>query len=228
MSKQSDLFLRVLKEFQKVGILENLVLIGSWCHFFYRAYFNDAPEIPLVRTLDLDFMIPRHRLVKGQADIPNVLTKLEFEPDRQYPSGLVKYGHPDLEVEFLVPERGKGSDSPVKIDSLGINAQALRFLSILGDHMIEVKHAGVTVRVPEPAAYVLHKFIIARRRTQKEKEKRDLIAAKELGEFILGIALQRSRLREIYSSLPRKWRRKIIDSVKSESAALYDFLTSCT
>jgi hypothetical protein len=228
MSEQHDLFLKVLKEFQKIGVLKNLVLIGSWCHFFYKAYFNDAPEIPLVRTLDLDFMIPKYRFVKGQADIPNVLTKLEFEPERQYPSGLVKYEHPDLEVEFLVPEHGKGSDSPINIDSLGINAQALRFLGILGDHTIEVKHRGVAVRVPEPAAYVLHKFIIARRRVQKEKEKRDLIAAKELGEFILGIALQRSRLREIYSSLPRKWRHKVINSVKSESTVLYDFLASCT
>jgi hypothetical protein len=137
----------------------------------------------------------------------------------------VKYGHPYLEVEFLVPERGKGSDRPVRIDALGVNAQALRFLGILSDYAIEVKHSGLLVRVPEPAAYVLHKFIIARRRARREKEERDLLAAKELGEFILGDDLQRRKLREIFSDFPKKWRQKVIDSVKSESKPLHDFLS---
>lgn len=223
MSDQHELFLKVLGEFQKTGILKDLVLIGSWCHYFYRAYFNDAPEIPLVRTLDLDFLIPNPKPAK--ADIPRVLTALEFKPVRQYPSGLVKYGHPYLEVEFLVPERGKGSDRPVRIDALGVNAQALRFLGILSDYAIEIKHGGLLIRVPEPAAYVLHKFIIARRRARREKEERDLLAAKELGEFILGDDLQRRKLQEIFSDFPKKWRQKVIDSVKSESKPLQDFLS---
>ena len=61
MSEQRRLSLKVLKEFHKAGVLKDLVLIGSWCHYFYRAYFNDAPEIPLVRTLDLDFLIPKRQ-----------------------------------------------------------------------------------------------------------------------------------------------------------------------
>ncbi|MDD5556870.1 MAG: GSU2403 family nucleotidyltransferase fold protein [bacterium] len=177
-----------------------------------------------MRTLDLDFLIPGRQLAKAKADIPSILGRLGFEPVRQYPSGLVKFGHPDLEVEFLVTERGKGTDRPIRIDTLGINAQPLRFLTVLGDHTMETKHGGVTVRLPEPAAYVMHKFIIARRRARREKEERDLLAAKELGEFILGNALQRSRMREIFSSFPRKWRRKVLDSVKSESDSLRNFL----
>lgn len=152
MSEQRRLFLKVLREFHKAGVLKDLVLIGSWCHYFYRAYFNDAPEIPLVRTLDLDFLIPKRRLAKTKADIPEVLAGLGFEPLRQYPSGLVKYGHPDLEVEFLVPERGRGEDRPVSIDALGINAQALRFLGILGDHTIEMRHDVLPIRLPEPTS----------------------------------------------------------------------------
>lgn len=222
MSDQRELFLKVLAEFQEAGVLKDLVLIGSWCHYFYRAYFDDAPEIPLVRTLDLDFLIPGPR--PARADIPGVLAALDFKAVRQYPSGLVKYGHPDLEVEFLVPERGKGSDRPVRIDALGVNAQALGFLGILADHAMEIKHGGVAVLVPEPAAYVLHKFIIARRRARKEKEERDLRAAKELGEFILRYENQQSMLREIFSSFPNRWQQKVIDSVKSESKPLHDFL----
>jgi len=226
VSEQRRLSLKVLKEFHKAGVLKDLVLIGSWCHYFYRAYFNDAPEIPLVRTLDLDFLIPKRQLAKTKADVPEVLAGLGFEPLRQYPSGLVKYGHPDLEVEFLVPERGRGEDRPVRIDALGINAQALRFLGILGDHTMEVRHEGLPIRLPEPAAYVLHKFIVARRRARPEKEERDLLAAKELGEFLLGDAVQRVKLREIFTDLPLKWRRKVLDSVKSESKPLYDCLTN--
>jgi hypothetical protein len=225
MSEQSQLFLKVLREFQNTGVLEDLVLIGSWCHYFYRIYFNDAPEIPLVRTLDLDFLVPGRRLAKKSIDIPGVLGKLGFEPVRHYPSGFVKYEHPDLEVEFLVPERGRGNDRPVKIDKLGINAQALRFLSILEDYTIEVSHSGVTVRLPEPAAYVLHKFIIARRRSKREKEERDLLAAKEIGEFILKEEMQQARLRKIFTEWPRKWQRKVMASVRDESKELYAFLS---
>jgi len=91
---------------------------------------------------------------------------------------------------------------------------------------MEVRHEGLPIRLPEPAAYVLHKFIIARRRARPEKEERDLLAAKELGEFLLGDAVQRVKLREIFTDLPLKWRRKVLDSVKSESKPLYDCLTN--
>jgi hypothetical protein len=54
--------------------------------------------------------------------------------------GYVKYVHPDLEVEFLIPERGKGRDKPYTIDKFHINAQGLRYLDLLQRHGMETSY----------------------------------------------------------------------------------------
>jgi len=38
--KQYDLFLEVFRRFQKAGLLDDIVLIGSWTTVFYKAYFK--------------------------------------------------------------------------------------------------------------------------------------------------------------------------------------------
>jgi len=55
MTKQNNLFIATLDALHKSGAFEYIILIGSWCHHFYRVYFNNAPEIPVVRTMDIDF-----------------------------------------------------------------------------------------------------------------------------------------------------------------------------
>ena len=114
-----------------------------------------------------------------------MLTKLGFETTSNYLSGLIKFIHPDLSVEFLVPERGRGSNKPYEIKKLHINAQGLRFLTLLSENLMTIRIGELKVRLPEPAAYVLHKFIIGQRRLKKEKAEKDLNAAREIGEFIL-------------------------------------------
>ena len=44
MTKQNNLFLATLDALHKSGAFECIILIGSWCHHFYRVYFNNAPE----------------------------------------------------------------------------------------------------------------------------------------------------------------------------------------
>lgn len=83
----------------------------------------------------------------------------------------------------------------------------------------------VTITLPEPAAYVLHKFIIQEKRKNKEKQKRDLSAAKKIGEFLLRNKTQRKKLLEIFFSLPKKWQAKIIRNVKANSQPIFDFLS---
>ena len=144
----------------------------------------------------------------------------------QYPSGYVKFEHPDLAVEFIVPELGKGRSKPYKIKKLHVNAQGLRFLTILRDHVITVRHGGIAVNLPEPAAYVLHKLIIGRRRTKEEKAERDLSAARKIGEYLLGDRKQRKRLQEIFKGFPPKWQKKVLESAKDISQEMYDFLLS--
>jgi len=225
LEKREDLFLEVLRSLQTAEILKYLILIGSWSQYFYRIHFNNSAEIPLLRTLDMDFLVPAGTRLKTEVHIPELLKILDFELVRHYPAGYMKFVHPDLAVEFLVSETGRGTGKPSEIRNLHINAQGLRFLSLLGNKVITVKYRGLKVIVPEPAAFVLHKFIIATRRSRKEKAARDTAVAVELGEFILRAEKERKKLQEIFQPLPKKWRNIILASAESVSPELHEFLT---
>jgi len=205
--------------------LKELVLIGSWCQYFYRIYFDHPPEIPAVRTLDLDFLVPYPGKLIRDVDVGALLTGIGFEPQIDYPSSLKRFQHPDLLVEFLVPRRGRGTDTPCEVKKLHVNAQGLRFLNLLSEHTITMKSGGIAVRLPQPAAYVLHKFIVGRRRDEEEKASRDLSAAKEIGEFLLSRPDEQRKLKGIFETLPKKWRGTILSSARPVSPKLYHFIS---
>jgi len=46
--KQSDLCLEILRRFHNAGILDDLILIGSWCVYFYKDYFDRLFENLLI------------------------------------------------------------------------------------------------------------------------------------------------------------------------------------
>jgi hypothetical protein len=108
MREKSNLFLAVLKELDKSGALEDIILIGSWCQYFYRIYFGDAFRIPAVRTMDIDFLIPNPPRIKKDINVPEILRALDFIPAHDYPAGYTKYVHPELELDFLIPDLGRG------------------------------------------------------------------------------------------------------------------------
>jgi len=72
---------------------------------------------------------------------------------------------------------------------------------------------------------VLHKFIIYERRSRKEKQLRDLVSAKEIGEFLLGNKMQKKKISDIFNSLPKKWQKTILKNLENNSKLLFDFLS---
>jgi hypothetical protein len=226
MKRKGNLFFKTLNLLYGEGVLEDIILIGSWCHYFYRFYFSNAPEIPLLRTLDIDFLIPNPPKIRKDVNVPEILNSLDFIPSNNYLTGHTKYVHPELELEFLIADLGRGKgNKPYQIPKLHINAQGLRFLNLLQQHTIKVKYEDMIVVLPEPAAYVFHKFIIQERRLNKEKQKRDLSSAKEIGEFLLQSKTQQKKITDIFDSLPKKWQKIILRNSKDNSRLLFDFLT---
>ena len=61
---------------------------------------------------------------------------------------------------------------------------------------------------------------------KKDKADKDLSAAKEIGEFLLGDPHQRSKLRGIFDALPKKWQEKIRASIKTISPELHSFIST--
>ena len=65
MEEKYKLLFAVLRELFKAEVLDDLILIGSWCQYYYRILFDKAPEIPLIRTADIDFLVPNPPRIKN-------------------------------------------------------------------------------------------------------------------------------------------------------------------
>jgi hypothetical protein len=153
MEREHDLFFAVLTRLDEEEVLQDIVLIGGWCPLVYKEYFGKPLEISIQRTTDLDFMVPNPPCIHKEVDVSRILEELGFDRNISMLDGYVKYVHPDLEVEFLTPERGKGRDKPYTIDKLHVNAQGLRYLDLLQGHVMRASYCGISINVPEPAAY---------------------------------------------------------------------------
>ena len=69
MEEKYELLSVVLKKLQEKGVLGGLMIVGGWCQYYYRILFDNAPEISLVRTLDVDFLVPNPARFKSRVDV---------------------------------------------------------------------------------------------------------------------------------------------------------------
>jgi hypothetical protein len=106
---QFELCIKVLKKLDDAGVLPHIVLAGSWSVYFYRYYFLTEKYISAIRTRDIDFVVPLPLKLKNKTDIAKLLESLNFDVQFEGTHGLIKLRNPELTVEFLVPEKGKGS-----------------------------------------------------------------------------------------------------------------------
>ncbi len=222
--ERSKLFLDVLKKFDSYGLLEDLILIGSWSLYIYKEYFKNYAQIPIKRTLDIDFLIHNPPKIKHKVDVENILNELGFDPVYNMMSHLTKYVHPALTIEFLMNQKGRGEIDVCKVKDLSITAVQLRYLSLLEDNLIKVKYENLQVQVAEPSAFTLHKYIVTGRRLKEEKAIKDLVTAKEMTDFLLTIDEETEKMQKIFKSIPTGWKKSIIEVVKKEHKELYDLL----
>lgn len=45
MQKRYVLLCKVLKHLQNAGILDEIILVGSWCMYFYKDYFTEEKSL---------------------------------------------------------------------------------------------------------------------------------------------------------------------------------------
>lgn len=215
----------VLLEFQDKGVLEHLVLIGSWCGIFYVHYFGEENFSPSIQTLDVDFLIPKPEWVRGEKiAVPELLQGLDFDTEISG-SGWVRFVHPELRVEFLVPRLGPKSDDPKKIPALEINAMPLRHTSMLTEHLITIDAEGLKILLPHPGAFALHKVFISERRKEKGKQNRDMEMAIRILEAIQATGRQKE-LEPIWESFTKKERVEVLEVLKdAERGDLIDLVS---
>lgn len=214
MQENYELCLEVLKRLEKVSILKNVIIVGSWCLYFYKKHFFSGYDISSLRTGDVDFLVPVPIDFKEKIDVPELLKDLGFVVSYLDTKGHYCLEHPDLTVEFLVPERGKGMTKPYDLPQLGMNAQALRYLDYLSEETVLISVDNFSARFPHPIRFALHKLLIAPRRTKEVKREKDLNTALELLRFYD----KQGDIREVkkrLSAMSQSWQKTIKKTLES-------------
>ncbi len=212
--KTYNLCLKILRRFKKAGILKYVVLIGSWSIYFYKYYFKSKSYSTYIRTRDIDFLIPIPPRFKKNLDVFKLVEDLGFLESYKGSQGYIKLEHPDLTIEFLVPERGRGSAKPYLIPQLRINAQPLRSLDFLAGNTTVINFSDLNIRLPHPASYALHKFIIFKRRPKIDKHNRDIEGALRVFHELINNN-EYSSIKQIFGKMHRKWQKTIIKNLES-------------
>ncbi len=211
---QYELCLEILRRLSRAGVLNDLTLVGSWCLPFYREYFASTRYSPSIRTRDIDFLVISPKDIHVHADIPALLKDIGFVLRHEGSKGYIKLEHPDLMIEFLCPEKGRGIDEPVNIPKLGVNAQALRYMNFLVSEVITVNVEGFALRLPHPVYFALHKLIIFQRRPKQDKADKDKEAAVMLLRSLINKG-DAPLIKSIFNSMLSAWRKSIIQGLQN-------------
>lgn len=175
--------LRILKDYLSV-----IVIGGGWAPFiYYRYLLGDKAHEP-IRTRDIDFMVKTQVPVIGSKTVDQLLVEAGFEAifkSRDIPPLIHYEGNIDgldVEIEFLTEQKGSRPDLVLKVQN-GLQAEALRFISIVIENVIEVTiddtvsvgdMSALKVKVPTPSAYIFHKGLVFTRRKDRRKRAKDL------------------------------------------------------
>jgi len=206
--RKYDLCLEVLRRMKREGILDKIMLVGSWCVLLYEDYFKGKSILPVLRTRDLEFLFPVPLRLDRKTDLYDLLKDLGFVLDYKGEQGYIIFQHPDLILEFLVPARGRDSGKPFPLDQLGINAQALRFMDALARNPIQMLFDDVKVTLPHPVDFALHKLLIAGRRKEGTKAEKDRAQAIALLTALIDSG-ETETIHTVLDAMPKSWRKTI-------------------
>ncbi len=176
---------RVLKGLSDAGVFRlGGVLVGTHAFTVIGNMLGVSWSGAALRTQDIDVaagMTMSVAVPEMPADVPAILDSLEmgFLPvpglDRTGPSTSFKVRGKGLRVDLLAPV-SREATAPVSLPRFNASAQPLRFLDLVTEASVRgavVNGGGVSVFVPDPARFALHKLIVAGERPAVGAAKRD-------------------------------------------------------
>ena len=156
-----ELLYGVLSSLHKAGVLSDCVLVGSWCQDFYRHMFGNPFQIPAVTTTDADLLVPKKMKFKSNVDIVAIMKHNGFKVEQERTSSLMKFIHEDFKFEFLTEAGAKQQETVFRFKNLNLTAQELHFMNIPLAYNFVMPFRDISIRLPEPEAFALHKLIIS-------------------------------------------------------------------
>lgn len=217
MSDDFEIFASVLQALEEVGILSSIVIIGGWAQHLYRQYFNDPPELSVLRTGDIDILFARPPVIKPEGNLEKALKACGFDRTNGE-DGTTKFIGLEAEIEFLVPERGRGDEKPYLIRELAIRASTLRLLDMLMVDPVEVRYGKYKIKIPDPIRFCFNKLLVSQRRKKKEKREKDLGTAFEVAELLSRFPKWRKLLPVRLEELPKKQRALVLSLLKQNDS----------
>lgn len=203
-NEQQKEVLHLLKVLNDNSVLDHVVLVGSWAEYVY-AMGGVLPGFTAnLRTIDVDFLVKNLRRPTAPIDVAALIKEENYEIAHDVLLGTTKFFSPNcgLEIEFLIPKRGSGSE-PVLKTNLGVNAQTLWHMTAIVDNAITANVLGMKVQVPCPEIYVLTKMIINDVR-KPEKQLKDARSVQKLLPY-----LNYDKLDALFASLTKKEQGRI-------------------
>lgn len=194
-------FIRLLHE---NDLLEHVIVVGSWAEYLYaQSGLLKGFEVNL-RTLDIDFMIKNMRRPSKPQNFAAIIKDAGYTIEHDVLENTTKVYTPGLmEIEFLIAQKGSGESRVIR-SNFGVNAQALRHMSVLSENVDNIEIFGLTISVPSPEAYVAQKIVINKER--KDKAEKDRLSIRSLYSY-----MKRDKFNEICSSMTEKEAKIIND-----------------
>ena len=217
----------LLREMEKTGFFSHGLLIGSWPMLVYSEYFTLSYGLA---TNDIDFAVDNVVKVPATGDetIPQVLQRLGYSSVMDY-TGIETFLQGTFEVEFITHRRGGSAPPAVVIPPWKVSAQPLPFIDLLFIRPATVSIEDFTLRIPSPEALMLHKLIIAQRRTGRDKKLRkekDLQQCSVLAEVVRAEELMQLAREYRLSKDARKSLAASCAAIGTTLPALNDIITS--
>jgi len=179
------------------------VLIGTVAYQCYAAMLGRRLNAVAMQTADADFAQFHEISVAVGDSLPPILEVLrKVDPtfreipsqmDRRFSTQFVSRAR--FKVEFLTPNRGSDDHEgkPIRMPALGgAAALPLRFLDFLihqPTRAVLLHGAGVSVVVPAPERYAVHKLIVGSRRREDRdvtaKSAKDRLQARSIFEAMI-------------------------------------------
>jgi len=164
---------KIIEKLSDAGLFNaGSVMVGSFAFACYGNMLGIKISSELSRTEDIDFSVARTIDVAFSRDIKAVLLSAEpqLRDSVQINPSIIPFEMvtPDgFKVEFLTTKLAASDDVPVFIDRFNVYAQPLDFMDyLLEDTQIAVvlNGAGMSVTVPNPARFALHKLAVSQLR----------------------------------------------------------------
>ena len=171
MSIQEREFARFIKLLDASGCLEHVIIVGSWAEYIYRELGMLEGFDPIIRTLDIDFLVRNMRRPPEPVSLASAAKEAGYLVESDRLAGTTKImDKSGLEIEFLIGKMGAGVEPALKTN-IGVTAQAVWHLDILSRNAVQVAYCGMTLFVPSPEAYAVHKMVINKdRKAKREKD----------------------------------------------------------